>query len=147
MPVGLPECKGLVGVKGSCKSAITGFTTTRYFDIQNTCHMLGRHRHAWGLATHPPSWASAKDLPRQASTRKKTPGIKRRTTGRAQGDLKRDMTSMSSRVEATAGASFVKGSQFSSCNQVCGLSTFTPVRKIVQVSAGVREVLCMCMCC
>ena len=49
------------------------------------------------------------------------------TAGRAQGDLKRDMTSMSSTVEITAGASFMAGSHCSSCSQVCGLSTFTPV--------------------
>ena len=54
-----------------------------------------------------------------------------RMAGSAQGDLKRDMTSMSSSVDTTAGASLMNGSQFSNCSQVCGLSTFTPVHAML----------------
>jgi len=78
-------------------------------------------------------------LCRHASTTKKTPGMKMRTAGRAHGDLKRDMTSMSSRVETTAGASFTAGSHCSSCSQVCGLSTFTPVNNKISCQSSCQS--------
>lgn len=94
--------------------------------IQYTHSSLEQQRPTAGLATQPPSCASTRDLCKHANTTKKIPGRKTRTAGRASGDLKRAMTSMSSRVDTTAGASLMKGSHCASCSHVAGLSTFTP---------------------